>query len=61
MVVLSFLLVLLPVIKEPVPSFIAFGAILLGVPVYIFIVMESPWRLRPKIFDRISSMPFTVA
>jgi len=56
MVVIAFLLVVLPVVKEPLPSFLAFGAILLGVPVYIFLVMETPRKLRPRVLDRISGM-----
>lgn len=52
--VISFLLVVLPVVQEPLPSFLAFGAILLGVPVYIFLVMETPRKLRPRVIDRIS-------
>ena len=39
---------------KPLPSFLAFGAILLGVPVYIFLVMETPRKLRPRVIDRIS-------
>jgi len=54
MMVISFLLVVLPVVQEPLPSFLAFGAILLGVPVYIFLVMETPRKLRPWVIDRIS-------
>ena len=59
MVVFSFLLVVLPVVQEPLYSFLAFGAILLGVPVYIFLVMETPWKLRPRVIDRISSTDVT--
>ena len=44
----------LPIIQQPVPSLAAFGVVLLGLPVYAFFVMETPWKLRPKIFDRIS-------
>ena len=47
-------LVILPIFQKPVPSLTAFGVILLGVPVYIFLVMETPWRLRPKTLDKIS-------
>ena len=60
MVVFSFLLVVLPVVQEPLPSFLAFGGILLGVPVYMFLVMETPWKLRPRVIDRISSMQCTL-
>ena len=54
MVVVAVFLVVLPLFSEPVPSLTAFGVILLGIPVYIFVVMETPWRFRPKVFDRIS-------
>jgi len=54
MVMVAFLLVVLPVVREPRPSLLAFGAILLGVPVYIFLVMETPRKLRPRVIDRIS-------
>ena len=47
-------LVLLPVIQKPVPTLMAFGTILLGLPVYVFLVMETPWKLRPELFDRVS-------
>ena len=47
-------LVVLPVIQKPVPTLLAFGGVLLGVPVYVFLVMETPWQLRPKKFDRVS-------
>ena len=47
-------LVTLPVIQKPLPSLMAFGITLLGVPVYVFFVMEAPWRLRPKIFDGVA-------
>lgn len=54
MVLAAVLLVVLPLLSEPVPSLTAFGVILLGIPVYIFVVMETPWRFRPKVFDKIS-------
>ena len=50
----SVYLIVLPVIQKPVPSLLAFGGVLLGVPVYVFLVMETPWKLRPKVFDRVS-------
>ena len=60
MVVIAFLLVVLPVVQEALPSFLAFGAILLGVPVYIFLVMETLRKLRPRVLDRISGMHITL-
>ena len=47
-------LIFLPLLKQPGPSLLAFGATLLGVPVYLFLVMEKPWKLRPKCLDQIS-------
>ena len=47
-------LVVLPVIRKPVPTLMAFGTTLLGLPVYVCLVMETPWKLRPKLFDRVS-------
>ena len=54
MVVVSVLLVVLPLYQQPWPSLAGFGMTLLGLPVYVFFVMETPWRLRPRVFDRIS-------
>ena len=51
----SVFLVLLPLFQEPKPILLALCTSLIGIPVYVFIVMETPWRLRPKILDRISS------
>ena len=51
---MSVLLVVLPLSVELVPSVVGFGVVLTGLPVYAFFVMETPWRLRPKIFDRIN-------
>ena len=48
-----FYLVVLPVLQKPLPSLMAYGVILLGVPVYVFLVMEAPCRLTPKAFNRI--------
>ena len=50
-------LVVVPLWRNPVPQLIAFGGILLGVPVYVVFVMEKPVRVKPKLFDRISSKP----
>ena len=54
MVLMCVCLVVLPLSVQVVPSLTGFGIALLGLPVYAFFVMETPWRLRPKIFDRIS-------
>ena len=53
LVLVSILLVLLPVIlvpEERVSSLVAFGVILLGLPVYFFIGWS---RLRPRFLNRI--------
>ena len=54
MVVVSILLVVLPLWQDPVPQLLGFAGVLAGLPVYIIFVMEKPWRLKPRIFDRIS-------
>ena len=54
MVLVSVLLVVVPLSVQVVPSVAGFGIMLLGLPIYTFFVMETPWKLRPKIFDRIS-------
>lgn len=54
MVVVFTFLVFLPLLLQPIPSLVAFSIILLGAPVYIFLIMEKPWRLRPKLLDTIS-------
>ena len=32
---------------------ITIAGVLTGLPVYIVFVMKKPWRLKPKLFDRI--------
>ena len=54
MVCVSVLLVVVPIYQSPVQSVLAIVGVLSGVPVYIFFVMETPRRLRPKILDTIS-------
>ena len=54
MVLVFLFLVFLPLLLKPLPSLMAFSVILLGVPVYLFLVMENPCRLRPSILDTIS-------
>ena len=51
----STLVIMLPVAIKPTPAIIALVTTGVGVPVYIFLVMETPRRLRPMILDRISS------
>lgn len=54
MVVVSILLVVLPLWQDAVPQLLGFAGVLTGLPVYVFFVMEKPWRLKPRIFDRFS-------
>ena len=56
MIVVSLFLVIMPLTSELGPSFLAFVVILSGVPVYIFLVMETPWKLRPTVLDQCSGM-----
>lgn len=51
----STLVILLPVAKKPTPAIIALVTTVIGIPLYFLLVMESPWRLRPKMIDRFSS------
>ena len=55
MLLVAIFLVVVPLWQNPVPQLVAFGGILVGVPVYVVFVMEKPIRLKPKLFDRISS------
>ncbi|KAL5466759.1 hypothetical protein EMCRGX_G030908 [Ephydatia muelleri] len=54
MLCVSVLLVTVPIYQSPVQSVVAFVGVLSGVPVYFIFVMETPWRLRPKMLDRTS-------
>ena len=54
----SLFLLLLPILLKPGPTLLALGATLIGVPFYIFLVMETPWELRPKRLDQLSSKLF---
>ncbi len=45
-----------PLLSAPIPPLIALGFMLVGVPVYFFLAMDSPWKLRPKFLDRLSGM-----
>ena len=56
MVIVTVFLVVMPLLQNAVPQLIAFGGILLGIPVYFLVVMEEPWKLRPKILDKLSGM-----
>ena len=57
MLLVAVFLVVVPLWQNPVPQLVAFGGILLGIPVYVVFVMEKPVRIKPKLFDRISSKP----
>lgn len=52
MLVVAVLLVILPVLVKPGPSLSAFSMISLGAPIYVCLVMTTPWRLRPSILDQ---------
>ena len=52
MLAVAVLLVILPVLVKPGPSLAALAMISLGVPVYVCLVMTSPWKLRPTILDQ---------
>lgn len=52
MLVVAVLLVILPVLVRPGPSLAALAMISMGVPVYVCLVMSSPWKLRPAILDQ---------
>ena len=54
MILVSVFLVVVPLVQQPIPSLAAFAVILVGVPVYVFLVMEQPCRLWPRIFDRVT-------
>ena len=51
----SLFLVVLPILQKPRPTLLALSATFIGIPFYIFLVMETPWKLRPAFLDRISS------
>ena len=54
MLLASVLLVILPLIEEPVDSAAAFGIILLGVPIYFIFIF--PHKHRPTIFFKANGM-----
>lgn len=54
-IITSVFLITLPILQKPAPTLLALAVILLGIPVYVLFVMETPWRLRPKMLDKISS------
>lgn len=46
----------MPLFQNAIPQIIAFSGTFLGIPVYFFLVMETPWKLRPNIFDKLSGL-----
>lgn len=54
MLLVSIFLVVVPLWQSAIPQLIAFGGILLGIPMYVFFVMHRPWRVKPKVVDWIS-------
>ena len=55
MLLVAIFLVVLPLLRSPVPQLMALGGILLGVPFYIVFVMDKPIILKPRLFDALSS------
>ena len=53
--VVAILLVVLPLWQDPISQLIGFAINLTGVPVYVFLVMETPYKLRPKVMDRLGA------
>lgn len=54
-------LLFVPLLSAPLPPLIALGFVMLGVPAYFILVMDNPWRIRPKIMDRISGKWFATS
>lgn len=61
MLLVAIFLVVVPLWQSLVPQLLAFGGIVLGVPVFVVFVMERPIRIKPKLFDTISSKDFTLS
>lgn len=58
-VTVSFLfLVFAPLLIAPIGPLAALAFLLLGVPVYFLLAMDSPWKIRPKTIDKLSSKVF---
>ena len=57
----SAFLIFAPLLDTPLSPLIALGFLALGVPVYFFLVMQTPWKIRPKIIDRISGIEYKLA
>ena len=54
MAFLCAILVIAPLFTDPIHPLIALAFVLLGVPVYIFLAMDSPWKFRPAIAEKLS-------
>ncbi len=54
MVVVSILLVVLPLWQNPYPQLMGLAASSLALPLYVFFLMEIPYKLKPRVVDRIS-------
>ena len=54
MLLAAVLLVILPLIEAPVDSMVAFGIILLGVPVYFVLIF--PYKFKPAVFSKVNGM-----
>ena len=54
MLLAAALLVILPLIESPIDSVVAFGIILLGVPVYFIVIF--PYKYKPALFSKANGM-----
>jgi len=59
-ILISLFLTILPIQQKPGPSLMAFGVLLLGLPVYACLVMEEPWKLRPQFLDTLNGKATTI-
>ena len=46
--------VFVPLLSAPIPLLMALGFLILGVPVYFILVMDDPWKVRPRVLDKMS-------
>lgn len=52
MIVVAVFLIGLPLANAPGWPLAAFGLVLSGIPVYLVVVMETPWKIRPVFLDK---------
>ena len=58
MLLAAVLLVILPLVEAPVDSMVAFGIILLGVPVYFIFIF--PYKFKPAVFSKVNGMVYII-